>query len=61
MWQADLIDVQKIKFQNSHNNYILTVIDCFSKYAWAEPIKNKTADQTYQAFKKLLKNQKENQ
>jgi len=54
MWQADLVDVQKIKYQNSHNNYILTVIDCFSKYAWAEPIKNKTAVQTYQAFKNII-------
>ena len=39
LWQADLLDAQKIKHQNSHFRYILTVIDCFSKYVWAVPIK----------------------
>jgi len=53
-WQADLIDVQKIKYQNSHNNYILTVIDCFSKYAWAIPIKTKHATNVQQAFEKII-------
>jgi hypothetical protein len=41
-WQADLVDMQKYKTQNKNINYILTVIDVFSKYAWAIPIKNKT-------------------
>ena len=58
-WQADLIDVQKIKYQNSHYNFLLTVIDCFSKFAWVEPIKTKQAINTKKPFKKLLKNQKE--
>lgn len=53
-WQADLVDVQKIKYQNKHFNYILTVIDCFSKQAWAEPIKLKKASDTYLAFKKII-------
>ena len=41
-WQADLVDMQKNKSQNKNFNYILTVIDIFSKFAWAIPIKNKT-------------------
>ena len=53
-WQADLVDFQKIKYVNSHYNYLLTVIDCFSKKAWAEPIKFKRATDTYNAFKKII-------
>ena len=53
-WQADLVDVQKLKYQNKHFNYILTVIDCFSKYAWAIPIKSKSANDTYEAIKKII-------
>lgn len=55
-WQADLVDVQKIKYHNKHYKYILTVIDCFSKQAWAEPIKFKKASDTYIAFKKIIEN-----
>lgn len=54
-WQADLVDVQKLKYQNKHNNYILTVIDVFSKFAWTVPIKFKKANDTYEAFKKIIK------
>lgn len=53
-WQVDLVDVKKLKYQNSHNQYILTCIDVLSKYAWAEPIKNKTAEETKKAFEKIL-------
>jgi hypothetical protein len=35
-------------------NYLLTVIDCFSKKAWAEPIKFKRASDTFEAFKKIF-------
>ena len=54
LWQADLIDVQKYKYQNSHYKYIMTVIDCFSRYAWALPIKSKQAVNTQEAFKKII-------
>jgi len=33
-WQEDLGDMQQYIRGNSDFNYILTVIDCFSKYAW---------------------------
>ena len=46
--------MQKLKYQNKHFNYILTVIDCFSKYAWAIPIKSKSANDTYEAIKKRI-------
>ena len=36
-WAADLVDVQKLKKQNKGVNYLLTVVDVFSKYAWSYP------------------------
>ena len=54
-WQADLVDMQKLKSINKNIKYILTVIDIFSKYAWAIPIKNKTGDEITNAFKEIFK------
>jgi hypothetical protein len=34
-WQADLVDMQKYKNYNDYN-YILTVIDLLSRYAWVK-------------------------
>lgn len=56
LWQADLIDVQKISNINSNNNFILIVIDCFSKYVWVRPLKNKTKDCVTIAFQSILHN-----
>ena len=53
-WQADLCDMQKLKMHNSHYQYILTVVDVLSKYAWAEPIKRKTPEEVTRAFRKIL-------
>jgi hypothetical protein len=61
MWQVDLIDVRKYKFQNSHYEYILVCIDSLSKFAWAEPIKKKTAEACAQAFSKIFKKGREPQ
>ena len=36
--------------------YILTIIDVFSKYAWAIPIKKKTGEEITKAFKNIFKN-----
>ena len=41
-WQADLVDMQAFSKHNNGFKYILTVIDIFSKYAWALPIKDKS-------------------
>ena len=38
-WQADLADMCAIADDNAGARYILTVVDVFSKYAWAVPIK----------------------
>ena len=42
-WQADLADMQDLSRDNKGHKFIMTVIDIFSKRAWAIPIKNKSA------------------
>ena len=54
IWQVDLIDMRKFKYQNSHYEYILTCIDIFSKYAWAVPIKKKSSNDTVKAFEEIF-------
>ena len=44
--QSNLIDMQKYSTKNSGFNFILVVIDCFSKFLWCVPIKNKNAKKT---------------
>lgn len=34
---------------------MLVVIDAFSKYAWAQPIKKKTGKEVTEAFARILK------
>lgn len=55
LWQADLIDMQAMSKVNNGNKYILAVIDCFSKFAWAIGLKQKNKQHVCQAFKKLLR------
>ena len=42
-WQADLVDVSRLKKTNDGTTFLLTVIDVFSKRAWCIPLKNKSA------------------
>jgi hypothetical protein len=57
-WQADLVEMIPYSAENDHFKYLLTVIDCFSKYAWVVPIKNKTGDETLRSFILLFKDRK---
>jgi hypothetical protein len=54
-FQADLVDMQEFAKQNDNYRYILTVIDVFSKRAWAVPIKRKDANLVVKAMNKILK------
>ena len=54
-WCSDLIEVVNISKQNRGFKYLLTVVDVFSKYAWVEPLKNKTGQAVTEAFEKILK------
>ncbi len=41
-WQCDLVDMSKYKSpQNGHVTFLLTIVDCFSKFAWVAPLRNK--------------------
>ena len=53
-WQADLADLTSLAKHNDGYKFLLTVIDCFSKFAWAIPLKTKSAPSLLEAFKVLL-------
>ena len=53
-WQADLADVSLIARENDGFRFILTVIDIFSRYAWARPLKTKTGKEVANAFKNIF-------
>jgi hypothetical protein len=40
---VDLEDMQSLSKDNDGIKYLLVAIDVFSRYAWVEPLKNKTA------------------
>ena len=49
--QADLVEMIPLAGDNNGFRYILTVIDCFSRYAWAAPVKNNSGHDIVNAFK----------
>ena len=53
IWAADLVDMQYYSRSNKGFKYILMIIDVFSKYGWAEPLKNKTGVEIVKAFTKI--------
>lgn len=53
-WQADLVDMSAYKTYNKNHKYLLTIIDIFSKFAWAVPIKSKTGKDVTSAMKSVL-------
>ncbi|VVC38047.1 Integrase, catalytic core,Ribonuclease H-like domain [Cinara cedri] len=54
LWQADLIQMIPYSKKNKGYEYILCVIDCFTKYAWALPLKSKTAKEVTNAMSTIL-------
>ena len=57
-WQLDLIVLPRLKLDNAGYTNILAVIDCFSRYAYVEPMKTKLASETLSAFENILKRAK---
>ena len=53
-WQADLADMQGVARQNDGMRYILTIIDVFSKFAWAKPVRSKDAVTVADGFRRVL-------
>jgi transposase InsO family protein len=54
LWQIDLVEMGSIAAQNQNFKYILTVIDCFSKFAFAIALKDKTGKSTTNAMQNLF-------
>jgi hypothetical protein len=50
-WQTDLIDLRSISYENKGYNFIVVIIDVFSKFAWTVPIKQKIPSEIIKAFR----------
>jgi hypothetical protein len=57
-WECDLIDMALYAGNNKRKKYILTVIDVFSRYVFAEPLANKTPLSVVAAFRRIKKKSK---
>ena len=55
IWGVDLADMSLISKCNKGIKYLLCVIDLFSKYAWAVPLKDKKGIRIVNAFQSILK------
>ena len=55
LWMADLMFTDKLAKDNDSQLYILTVIDIFTRKAWARTIPNKTSITVARAFMSILK------
>ena len=58
VWSLDLVEMQQFANENNGYKYMLTCIDCFSRYAWAEPIITKTAENVLKALQKIISQSK---
>lgn len=54
-WQFDLNDLRGISKYNNGYNYILTVIDIFSKMLFTRVLKHETPSEVTDAFKSIFK------
>lgn len=54
LYQADLIEMRPHSKENKGYNYILTVINCFTKVADALPIKDKSASTVTNSMRKII-------
>jgi hypothetical protein len=50
IFQADLMDMQKFSRKNQGYRYILILVDVFSRFLVAKPLKNKSADEVATAL-----------
>ena len=53
-WSADLIDKSSLSKYNNNYNFIITVIDIFTKHAWGIPLTNKSGLSITNGFKIVL-------
>ena len=53
--QADFADMQDLADENDRARFMLTVVDLFSKFAWAVTIRTKNSSTVTSGFAKLLR------
>ena len=54
-FQIDIIDLGNLIEENDGNRYLLTAIDIFTRFAFVEPLKNKTAKTFMEGFESIMK------
>lgn len=54
LWQIDLVEMGAYAAENKGYRYMLTVIDCFSKFAWAKELKTKTGVEVTKAMESIF-------
>ena len=55
IWSLDILDLKDYGPENNRGyRYVLVIIDNFSKYGWAVPLKNKNAQTIKDFFEKIL-------
>jgi hypothetical protein len=52
--EADLIELRTLSAHNDGCNYILVVIDCFSRFLWTKPLLNKSGKEIKAAFEHIF-------
>ena len=57
-WSIDLIDRASLSKYNKNYKFIFTIIDNYTKYAWAIPLKDKSGKSTTTALKSLIEKAK---
>ena len=55
-WQMDLIDFsRRIKKINKNHKYVLVAVDNYNRQIFTQPMQNKTADATLEAFRAIIR------
>lgn len=56
-WQMDLMDMKKVSniSGNKGHNWLLNVVDVYSRYAWSIPIKRKSANNVSKGLLEIVK------
>lgn len=57
-WECDLVITQNIADENKPFTCLLTVIDTFDRFAWVEPLREKSAKEVVRGFLAILKRSK---
>jgi hypothetical protein len=58
IWGMDLADMPTWYDENDGNKYVLVVVDVLSRYAWCQPLKEKSAEAVWAALDRVMKDAK---